>query len=214
MMVLHSSRVVLALLLSTFLIWEASPARAERPESDAPKTNSSTTNSAVVSADSAEDRAVTPEREAAAVTFAKRHHPELASLLESLKKKDVKRYESAIQELFRTSERLTKVQSRTPDRYAGELEIWKLESRIRLLAAQSVSGMPESRRAELKQLLLAQQIIKREQLEVEHAKLTARLEKLNESLTQYREHSDELAEQEMDRLLKSVKSQAKIKTSD
>lgn len=157
------------------------------------------------------DEIFTPEREAAAVTFAKRHHPELAQLLESLKKMDSKRYDAAIQDLFVTSERLAKIQSRTPDRYAADLKIWKLDSRIRLLAAQSVAGMPEARRAELKQLLLDRHAVKVAQLETDRAKLAARLEKLDESIGQLRDQGDELADKEIERLLKSVKTQVKAK---
>ncbi|MEZ5942626.1 MAG: hypothetical protein R3C18_14630 [Planctomycetaceae bacterium] len=156
-----------------------------------------------------EDRAVTPEREAAAMTFAKRHHPELASLLETLKKRDAARYESAVRELFRTSERLAKLQPRFPDRYSTELEIWKLDSRIRLMAAQSVSGMPEAQRAEMKKLLLLRQEIRLAQVVAERKKLAQRLEKLDESISQLQQQSDELAEKEMDRLLRSVNVQVK-----
>ncbi|MCA8990383.1 MAG: hypothetical protein KDA88_00295 [Planctomycetaceae bacterium] len=156
-----------------------------------------------------EDRAVTPEREAAAMTFAKRHHPELASLVETLKKRDAAGYESAVRELFRTSERLAKLQPRFPDRYSSELEIWKLDSRIRLMAAQSVSGMPEAQRAEMKKLLLLRQEIRLAQVVAERKKLAQRLEKLDESISQLQQQSDELAEKEMDRLLRSVNVQVK-----
>ena len=163
-------------------------------------------------ADPLEDRVVTPEREAAAQKFAQLHHPELATLLESLKRMDVKQYEVAIQELFRTSERLAKVQSKTPDRYEHDLAIWKLDSRIRLLAAQSLSGMPEARRQELKQLLLDRQQVKIKQLEQDRAKLAARLEKLDESIGDLKKQQDVQAEKEVERLLKSVKAQSNSKS--
>src|SRR6185436_5664149 len=49
---------------------------------------------------------ITPEREAAAVTFVKLHHPDLAELLGHLKQSNPREYQRAIRDLFRTSENL------------------------------------------------------------------------------------------------------------
>src|SRR5687767_13810045 len=53
---------------------------------------------------------ITPEREAAVMTFVKHHHAELAELLIHLKENAPKEYERAVRDLFRTSERLAQVQ--------------------------------------------------------------------------------------------------------
>ena len=55
----------------------------------------------------------TEEREAAAMTFVRMNHPELASLLDQLKLNDVAEYQRAIRELFHSSEKLAQLQERT-----------------------------------------------------------------------------------------------------
>src|SRR5690242_13764878 len=63
---------------------------------------------------------VTPEREAAVLTFVQRNHAELADLLAALKTNDPQQYERAIRDIFRTTERLAQIQERDPLQY--ELE--------------------------------------------------------------------------------------------
>ena len=140
--------------------------------------------------------------------FAREHHPELAELLLNLRKADKARFAAATQDLERAIERLQRVQQRTPDRYESELAIWKIESRIRLLTAQSVAGMPEVRRQELKRLILARQEIRIEQLTADRVKLAARLQKMDEDLTALQTDREQQAEKEIDRLLKSVKGKS------
>lgn len=152
--------------------------------------------------------AVTPEREAAAETFAKLHHPELAKLLAQLKESNPAGYEQAVRDLFRTSERLARSQSRTPDRYEADLAMWKLDSRIRLLAARTAMGDSEETRAKLKELILQKGELQLKQMEAERDRITARLEKLNVSIENVTARRDEAAERELDRLLNSARSRA------
>src|SRR4030042_5681788 len=78
----------------------------------------------------------TPEREAAAMAFVRRHHPQHATLLAHLKKAEAREYQRAVGTLFRASEHLAQVQERNPEQYERDLETWKLKSRIQLLVAQ------------------------------------------------------------------------------
>ena len=80
---------------------------------------------------------LTPEREAAAITFVRQHHAELVDLLNQLKETKPAEYQAAIRELFQTSERLAQLREQDPQRYELELDAWKTKSRIRLLAARS-----------------------------------------------------------------------------
>lgn len=166
---------------------------------------------AVVLADEAD--AVTPEREAAALTFAKRHHAELHELLVQLKDMDAQGYEKAIRELFRTSERLAKLKSIRQDRYEVDLAIWKIDSRVRLMAVQSRGGMPETVRAEMKKLLLEKNRLRIEQMKADRDRLVTRLEKMNQTIEQSKENSEDLADREIERLLKTVRTRQNDKTS-
>src|SRR5947207_8298247 len=79
---------------------------------------------------------VTPEREAAVMTFVQRNHAELADLLTSLKTSQPQEYEGAIKEIFRTIERLAVIQERDPRQYELEVVAWTAQSRVQLLAAK------------------------------------------------------------------------------
>src|SRR5206468_2527102 len=90
--------------------------------------------------------AVTPEREAAAITFVQRNHAELADLLASLKASQPQEYERAIRDIYRTTERLKAV-----DRVAKlDADISRFENdrekvidqQVRLLLRAAADGKP------------------------------------------------------------------------
>jgi|GEM_PF-383886 len=127
----------------------------------------------------------TKEREAAAMTFVRVNHPELAALLEQLKLSDNAEYQRAIRELFVSSERLAQLQERSPRRYADELELWKVNSRIQLLVAR-LAMMPEADAAdsplknELRPAVEAQVELRRAQLAADIDRATSRLAELQD----------------------------------
>jgi hypothetical protein len=84
----------------------------------------------------AELPAFTPEREAAAVQFVERHHPELAGVLAALKKTKSNDYEQAVRELFQTRERLAMVRLSDEALYDLLLQSWINNSSAELLAAR------------------------------------------------------------------------------
>lgn len=156
---------------------------------------------------------MTPEREAAALTFAGRHHPELVSLLNQLKQRDAKKYQAATTELFRTSERLARYQDRQPDRYQTELETWKIDSRVRLLVARSVKGMEEETRQQVRELLMQRNDLRREQLIRDRDKLQERVARMNEQIVQLKDENATLADRELDRLLRTANGRRPAKTA-
>ena len=80
--------------------------------------------------------AFTEEREAAALTFVRRHYPDLLPLLERVRRADWKRYQQEICEIFQFCEALTELRIRDERRYQLELERWKTESRALVLVAR------------------------------------------------------------------------------
>lgn len=154
---------------------------------------------------------ITPAREAAARTFAERHHKELDELLTQLKKSNPVEYEKAVQELFRTSERLARTEERMPERYDLELQSWKVESRIRLLAAKLSMADSPALEQELKNLLRDRIDIRIRQNQEERERLAARIAKLDEIVTDSRSQRDDAAEKEFTRIKSSLKN-AKSKT--
>lgn len=154
------------------------------------------------------DDPMTPDKAQQALEFARQHHPELADLLIQLRKRDEKGYEAATRELFRTADRLERLQQRQPERYESELAIWKIDSRVRLLVARSVAEMDEATRSEIQSLLMQRNQLRAEQLREERDRLTTRIDRIDDSLQRLEHESATLAEQEADRLLKAARNQA------
>ena len=112
------------------------------------------------------------------MTFVRQHHMELSELLKSLRASKPRIYQRAMADLFRTSERLTQIQERQPDRYDLELEFWKAQSRVQLIAARLSMGDAPKLRQQLREALIKQVDAKKRLLLLERSRLEARLAKL------------------------------------
>jgi hypothetical protein len=151
--------------------------------------------------------AFTPQREAGAMSFVQQHHPELASLLTKLKRTNAAEYEQAIRELFRTSERLAQVQERDPQRYALELELWKVESRIRLLAARlTMGGESEVLRQRLRTLLEEQFELRLARQRLDRDRTAERLQRHEEAIVRMEQNREKQLETALRRLLQEASS--------
>ena len=150
---------------------------------------------------------ITPEREAAVMTFVKRNHAELAQLLAHLKENQPKEYERAIRELFRTSERLTLIHDRDRAQYDLEVRLWKTQSRIQLLTARLQMGESEQLRQELRELLGEQIDNRVALLRHDRERAANRLARIDEDLKRLEDDR----EQAIDRQLKSLTSAGKAK---
>lgn len=149
---------------------------------------------------------VTPEREAAAETFARLHHPELAELLVRLKQAAPAEYHNAVRDLFRESERLARLKSREPARYELELANWKIGSRIHLATARLTMTDSESLRTLLEELVAARLDVRQQLLQFDRDRLSTRLEKLDSDLQNLADNRSELIAQDVDRLLKAARA--------
>src|SRR5579883_918317 len=79
---------------------------------------------------------LSPQREAEALAFAREHHPELAALIDKLRKDNRRQFDRALRELAQDRDRLVRLQKQAPAQYEFALAIWKLDSRAHLLAAR------------------------------------------------------------------------------
>jgi hypothetical protein len=131
-----------------------------------------------------EDGKPVDKREAAALTFAKTHHPELAELLSNLKRGNPTEYQRAIKELSAAVERITRIQEKNPERYDFALNTWKLDSRIRLLTARLVMADNPAQEAELKALVLQRNEFKLRELKLEREKVAARLKNIERDIAE------------------------------
>lgn len=145
---------------------------------------------------------LTPEREAAALTFVRRHHPELEQLLDQLRSMDERQFTKAVRELYRVSERLAGVRDRNDDLYQLQLALWKASSRVQLLAAQ-VRLSPEDMRLR-QQLRVGLQLkmkAQREVLEFDLARAQERAQRLKEQLSRIDANQDQIIQREVRALL-------------
>ena len=148
--------------------------------------------------------AFTPEREAAALSFVRRHHPELGELLAQLKSGNRNEYRRAINELFVASERLAASQERDPVRYEFDLRIWKIDSRIRLLAARLSMNESDVLQGELKELLLEKLDVQLEQQLLERERVAARLAKVDATIDRLRNQREAEAQKSLARLMQDI----------
>jgi hypothetical protein len=154
------------------------------------------------------------KHERAALDFVAQHHSELSDLLGHLKSAQPKKYQQAIDELWRTNERLTTLQKRDADRYALELELWKTKSRIQVLAARLTMSKDPGLEEELLKLFQSQSKLQLEQLEADAKVAKQRLDKLQTQLAAKRADVDDEPQKRLDQLLDTIKrSQRKNKKS-
>ncbi|MFQ5734178.1 MAG: hypothetical protein ACE5KM_19755 [Planctomycetaceae bacterium] len=152
--------------------------------------------------------ALTPAREAAALTFVDLHHPELAKLIKRLKKrKKPTAYKRAVRQIYRDSERLARIKERLPrERYELQLRLWKLDSRIRLLAAHVFAPRRPNRKlkAQLEEALLERVDLQIEQMELDRRRFAERLDKLNASVTKLKQDRQAAANRRLKRVKRSL----------
>jgi hypothetical protein len=147
---------------------------------------------------------LTPEREAAAITFVRQHHAELVNLLNQLKESKPAEYQTAIRELFQTSERLAQLREQDPQRYELELAAWEVKSRLQLLAARSTMSADKSFEDQLHTALVEQADLRLKLMRLERDRTADRLAKLNKNIEQYEANQASEVRLQFDRLLKRI----------
>jgi hypothetical protein len=148
--------------------------------------------------------AISPDREAAALAFARENHPELASLLDGLKRNAPKEYQAAMTDLDRVVDRLAKSKERSPERYTFELAEWKLTSRIRLLAARLTMSPDPTVEAELRAALRERLELRLSAQRVERDRLQARVNKLDQQIEEMSSKADAIIEKQFVELRKTM----------
>jgi len=148
---------------------------------------------------------LSPQREKQALEFARSHHPELAELIQRLKKHRPREYKRAVRELDTTLTRLERFKDRDSDRYQLILERWEIDSRIRLLAARvSVKGT-DAEKSELTSLIKQRVDLQLDMLRLEKKSTEKRLQKLDKSISEIEENRDRLIESELKKIKRTMK---------
>jgi hypothetical protein len=162
----------------------------------------------------AEPPPFTPERETAALEFVGRHHAELGELLARLKELKRDEYESAIRELFQTRERLAAIRAGDEPLHALMLEVWQVESQIKVFAARhAVAARPDPKlEQEIKDLLYKQVDLQRKIIEHNRDKSLKTLEAMNANIKLLSEKREEFVERRLQNLIRISPKAAKNAT--
>jgi hypothetical protein len=153
------------------------------------------------------------DEESAALKFAKEHHPDLAKLLGPMKSARPKEYQKAVRELSRTADRLIRLETRSPERYAIELDLWKTESRLRLIAVRTAMVDDDERREQIEKLVTDRNALKIKLYEFEREEAKSRISQLDKQIEALKAQESNAVRKEVDRLVNSAKSSAsRVKT--
>lgn len=147
---------------------------------------------------------VTPEREAAALKFVELHHKELLRILQSLQSVDADQYERAIEDIFRSSEKLARMKSRSAERYEYELELWKIKSRRNLLIASlpMVADYEQAMR-DIQKTIFHELEIQNQLLQYEAQMTRKRLNRIEETLKRQQDNFDTNVDRQLQRIRKA-----------
>lgn len=144
-----------------------------------------------------------PEREATALEFVGRHHPELVPVLQRLKGLNRDEYEQAIRELVQTNERLTAIKPLDETLHGLMLEAWKVDSEIKLLAAKYSVAMQKDPavEAQLKALLYRQVDLQRRQVEHNRDRAAATLKGMEANIKMLADKREEFVQRRFQNLI-------------
>jgi hypothetical protein len=152
----------------------------------------------------AEQFGVTLDHEAQALAFVRLHHDELLTLLDQLKADRPRDYYRAIRDLSRASEQIAQKRESDPERYALDLEAWKIQSRIQLILARMTMGTTPELEAELRQSIEDQLAIQRNQLVETRRRLAERMSQLDASIDRLERGHDAQVDRRVQALVRSV----------
>jgi hypothetical protein len=156
---------------------------------------------------------IAPEREAAALTFVQRNHPELGELLAYLKTSQPEEYQRAIRDLARVVERLGAIQERDPLQYDLEVALWTAQSRVQLLTARLKMGSSDELVRQLREALGAQMDARLALLHHERSKAAERLARLDGEIAMRESQREAMIQRQMEALLASAASPSASATS-
>lgn len=210
-------RLFLASIVLACLGWTAAPADCrgdDQPPQTSPTQPASksppaakpaASKSAAVKPPAARPAApLSAEREAAALAFAREQHPELAALIEKLRKDNRHQFDRAIRELAQDRERLLRLKKQSPPLYELALAAWKLDSRAHLLAARMTVSQDPALEAELKQVLRDRVDVRLTQLIFERGRLQDRLAVVDKTIEKIEADKQAVADGDLQRIKRSI----------
>lgn len=155
---------------------------------------------------------LTTDQEESALEFAKKHHPELARLLEQLRRKSSVEFKRGIREVHLAALRLDRFKEKQPARFKSELQTWKADSEIRLLSAKWIVSSDKKLEKQIQALLRKRQELRIEKLTTERERLAERLKQLDDQINMSTSDLDAAIDAEWERLSKRAAATRKART--
>ncbi len=153
----------------------------------------------------------TEEREAAALFFLRKNAPDLLTVLEQMRRDNSSSYRREICAVFQVTEMLADLQDE-PRRHDLELEIWRVESKARALAARLPAlGEGERRKADSELQRLARDLVELDiqVLELKAEETEKELGEIRDDLAKARNQIQSRAKTRYDRLLEQGRKRRK-----
>jgi hypothetical protein len=145
-------------------------------------------------------------RKDALLEFAGSQDEQLAKLLRRLEQQRPQQFREALLNLARDEERLNNLQARDRERYELELQQWKNNQRLQIVAARLALGGDEAGgRVQLEKLLQARQDVRRQILELEVRRAEERVTRAQEQLHRFEETKTADLKRQAEQLLARVK---------
>jgi hypothetical protein len=157
---------------------------------------------------------VSGSAEKAALEFARAQHPELADLLDALRRSNRPAYQAALRDVSRDAERLAKLAERDGERYELSLRIWNLDSRVRLEIARLSMSSDIEVESRLRPMIEERQAARLALLDLEYQRQKDRFEKVSEQLDATRRSSVDRVSAEIDRIQRLIASRSKTRNAN
>lgn len=148
-------------------------------------------------------------RKAELLVFAEQQLPQLRTLLNTLETKRPKQFRTAILNLSRDEERLSKLKDRDPERYEWELKQWKINQRIQIATAKlTLRGESPESKQELKDLLANRNELRQQLLQLDLKRAQERVARVEDQLQKAAKANDSELQRQVEQLLARAKKGA------
>ncbi|HZZ71481.1 MAG TPA: hypothetical protein VFE24_04460 [Pirellulales bacterium] len=149
-------------------------------------------------------RPLQAEHETSALGFVALNHPELVEVLNRLKTSHHAEYERAVRQIYQASERLSRLSKDDPEKHELELKLWKIQSRIQLMAAKAGVGGVPSITDDLRTAFREELDVKADLLTLDRTRHLAQAKKAELELLRLQEGRDKEVDQRINELKKEI----------
>lgn len=188
---------LLALLLGAASAQEPSEKKSKRSEVEKKAAEARSRKAAVA----ANQRKLKAAEEQEILDFVGAHQPKLLQLLKFLKKNQPDQYQRALREVARTKTRLETLEKRDKEMYAIELELWQIDSKQRLAAAELMAAKSDDAKSSserrLKQLLKDEYLMDMERLKLLQNRAEKQVARLKEQIAERASNRDEFLQKSL-----------------